>query len=91
MTTKAKTVVCVGCKHYRHMVQNEAATEAWYNHKCAHPDVENMKCIDPVTGEEGWALKNDLGRTCIMTDDANRYPYCRDVNDGTCAMFEAPA
>lgn len=50
-----------------------------------HPNVERQLGVDPVTGKQCYTLTNDLGKI-VTTDDKN--PYCRDINDGYCKLFE---
>jgi hypothetical protein len=51
--------------------------------------VARQEVRDLVTGEMGYASKNDLGRAITVGD---KYPFARDVNNGTCVLFgELPA
>ena len=53
---------------------------------CQHPTVERIPTVDPVTGENAFMAKNDLGRT-ISTRD--RWPNARDINtEGLCDKYD---
>lgn len=75
------TTICVKCKHHN----GAQPQEAWYNHKCLHPLEKRPIEVDPVTGIQVYAVKNSLGLVSI-TDESS--PYCRDINQGNCPMFE---
>jgi len=84
-TSKIETVVCARCRWHRSQDQGTPRADCFYNHFCAHADVGREVAIDPVTGHAGFAGVNDLG-TFHVTDDP--FPFCGDVNDGTCELFE---
>jgi hypothetical protein len=73
-----KLTVCVKCKYYYC-----SGKDIWYNQFCKASERE--PCIDPVSGKEMYADKNDLGKI-YFTDQ--RYSYCRDVNThGRCQKY----
>jgi hypothetical protein len=32
--------ICMKCRYHLHRIENEAAPEVWYNHRCGHPTAE---------------------------------------------------
>ena len=82
MTAIMAKTICVQCKHYC----GPGKLHPWHRHRCTHPDFEKQQEQDPVTGDIGFAGRNDLGRVAI---DDERYPYCRDINHGNCEKFDA--
>lgn len=75
--------ICAECKHVLRIIRNQACPTSWYNYQCAA--APRPPAIDPVTGEHGWATRNDLGRDTVSDQKFN---YCRDVNTGQCSLFE---
>lgn len=83
-----KYTICADCKHYqirRNRKGNTYDSNIWYNQLCGHPKREKKKSINFVTGEEEYSDINSLGDTCF---DADKRPYCRDINDGNCKTLE---
>lgn len=83
------TTICTACRWYRNTKaarRGGPPASMWYYKLCTHPDVERPTTIDPVSGDVKYMSKNDLGRTILH--DAP-HPFCRDINDGECGMFEA--
>jgi hypothetical protein len=80
--------VCVNCRWHINAHEGRRTgppASAWFYQLCGHPDVERPTTVDPVSGEVRHMARNDLGRT-YLTDKAR--PYCRDINDGECSMYE---
>lgn len=70
------TTICAKCKHF-------SGGAIWYNQKCTARTLERRQ--DLVTGEMVHGSENDLGRWVSRED---QHPYCRDVNDGHCDLYE---
>ena len=79
---KTQETICTKCRHYLHIVENPAAPQVWYNHRCGA--VSREVGIDLVTGVKGYRETNSLGMGYV-TDQ--QHPYCRDVNNGSCPHF----
>ena len=69
--------ICANCKFF---IKNGPI---WYDQYCGAS--ERRKVIDPVTGEEGYAGKNDFG-TAYVSDQ--QFDFARDVNHGSCVLYE---
>lgn len=85
------TTICVKCRHHRNTHDGHPCgppRSSWFYQVCTHTDVERPTTIDPVSGDVKYMSKNDLGRTILH--DAP-HPFCRDINDGMCKMFEPKA
>ena len=75
--------ICASCMHSRHIIKNRAAPNVWYNWFCSAAPREAT--VDPVSGESGYAGKNDLGGNYVTEDP---WEYCRNINtNGQCRMF----
>jgi len=84
MSEAEMPTICVNCKHH-HEKPDPRNINIWYSHICQHPEVKRQEEQNPVTGEIGYAAKNDLG-TVYITDES--HPYCRDINHGNCPLYE---
>lgn len=68
--------ICVLCKHHYVRREGRLYQPRWYDYECHHPECERPKTLDPVTGAP------------IYAGGGERFPCCRDVNNGDCALFE---
>lgn len=75
--------ICKNCKHYRHLMQNPAAPEVWYNHFCGASPLPRERSL--ITGELVAIVVNDLGQ---KYESDRAYAFCRDINTGNCKKFE---
>lgn len=79
--------ICANC-HFASVSERGTPQEfVWYNWRCAHPSVQAIPTVDPVTGRRVFVRKNDLGGECA---DESSAPYCRSINtDGSCRLYVA--
>lgn len=75
--------ICLNCKFHYNGGRFSGNILAWYNHFCTAS--LRTKAIDPVTGEENYIGKNDLGQEYFTP---NSYSYCRDINKGNCPLYQ---
>ncbi len=68
----SKMVICVKCKYHG---DTPTRLNTRYKHVCKHPKTKRTKGIDPVTGGKCYP-------------GGQQYPYCRDLNDGSCKRFK---
>ena len=80
-----QVTICAKCLW---LVREERGTpreDVWYNWFCGHPSVERKLVVDPVTGKKAYACRNSLGDPY---HNDQKHPYCRDINDGYCELYE---
>lgn len=70
--------LCVNCEHHI-FLGCDSDPSRWYYHYCgAHP--RKLK-TDPVSGVVGYEKYGDI--------TVQKYPHCRDINNGNCKYFKA--
>ena len=71
------------CAECRHVVRDG---DGYWSFLCGHPSQRKPLSRSPITGERGYASRNDLGG--IYFDD-KELPHCSKLNsDGNCNLFE---
>lgn len=73
------------CKKCKYLVKTGGRNIS-HNWKCSV--VKPEKEVDPLDGEEKYAVKNDLGHTFFVDKEEEAFEYCRRKNDGNCSDFE---
>ncbi len=69
------------CRDCKHLIGGNGGI---WTYLCGK--AERIPIIDPVTGESGFAAKNDLGGSYVTSD---QYENCKTINTtGECKMFE---
>jgi len=79
MNTITPTTICAKCVYFLRR------GPVWYDMFCRNMTVRRHESIDPVTGEKGYLVSNDLG-VVYLSDKP--YPYARDVNHGNCQHYK---
>ena len=73
--------ICVNCIYHR---RGDGTMTPWYDHRCGFEALPRAQ--DPVTGEWGYGVENDIGETIVIR---HQFPDCRSINrDGKCTDYE---
>lgn len=81
---KPEVTVCTACLHFVNLEPGSSRAHIWYNHLCKATPLPTK--VDPYDGKTKPYSVNDLGDEHFTE---NEFPYCRNVNDGSCPKFQA--
>lgn len=81
---KPEVTVCLQCEHFMNLEPGSVREHNWYNHVCKASPL--LTKVDPYDGKEKPCGVNDLGGEYFSEQP---YNYCRNINDGKCAKFQA--